>query len=265
MELVKHTLKRTTMTRGERAQRYHRQLMLEAWGEDAQRRLEASSVLVVGAGGLGCPAMQYLAAAGVGRLGIVDNDTVSLSNLHRQILFTADDIGRPKADTAAKRLNRTNPHVEYDAFGIRLDREQAGRIMTGFDIVLDGSDNFITRHLVADACTSLGLPLVYGAVFRFEGQLGVVHPAKGGIAYGDIFPMAAAPGMDEGCIAEGVMGMVPGVIGTLMAAEAAKILAGKGSTLYGKVLVYHGLECRFYEMDARLAAGDLQTALNPQA
>jgi len=262
---MKYTLNRTTMTPRERAQRYQRQLVLDAWGEESQRKLEAASVLVVGAGGLGCPAMVYLAAAGVGRLGIVDDDTVSLSNLHRQILFTVEDIGRPKAETAAMRLNRMNPHVEYDAFNVRLDREQAGRIMTGFDMVLDGSDNFATRHLVADACVNLGLPLVYGAVFRFEGQLGVVHPVKGGVAYRDIFPMAATPGADRGCQAEGVMGMVPGVIGTLMAAEAVKVLAGMGSTLFGKVLVFHGLECTFYEMDARLAAGDRQAAPKPQA
>ena len=207
----------------EEIQRYSRQYMLEEIGVEGQIKIKQAKVLVVGAGGLGCPVLQYLGAAGVGTLGIIDFDKVEIHNLHRQILFTADDIGKPKAPTAAQKINAANPNVSCIVFNELLQESNAANIISQFDIVVDGSDNFLTRYLVNDVCVQLDKPLVYGSILKFEGQLAVFN-YKGSKNLRDIYPEPPNPEDAPSCSEIGVMGVVTGIIGTMLCDHTIKII-----------------------------------------
>ena len=209
----------------EEIQRYSRQYMLDEIGVEGQIKIKQAKVLVVGAGGLGCPALQYLGAAGVGTIGIVDFDKVEIHNLHRQILFTADDIGKPKAPTAAQKINATNPNVSCIVFNELLQESNAVNIISKFDIVVDGSDNFLTRYLVNDVCVQLNKPLVYGSLLKFEAQLAVFN-YKGSKNLRDLYPEPPNPEDVPSCSEIGVMGFVPGIIGTMLCDHTIKIIVG---------------------------------------
>jgi adenylyltransferase/sulfurtransferase len=227
--------------------RYSRHLLLPEVGADGQARLKAGRVLLIGAGGLGSPAALYLAAAGVGTLGVVDADLVELSNLQRQILHGTPEVGRAKVHSAAARIRDLNPHVQLETFELRLSAANALDVLRDFDVVVDGSDNFPTRYLVNDACVLLGKPDVYGAVYRFEGQASVFATA-GGPCYRCLYPEPPPPGLVPSCAEGGVLGVLPGIIGTIQALEAIKLLLGVGDTLAGRLLVLDGLKLRFREL-----------------
>lgn len=233
--------------------RYARQLTLPEIGEAGQEKLGRSKVLLIGAGGLGSPAAYYLAAAGVGTLGIVDHDSVDRSNLHRQILHTDDRVGMSKAESARRTLNALNPAVRVETYEERLSSDNVERIFDGYDLVVDGADNFATRYLVNDACVKLGLPNVHGAVFRFEGQLSVFRPGSGDDApcYRCLYPEPPPPEQAPSCAEAGVMGALPGIIGTLQALEALKLLLGTGKPLVGRLLCFDGLAGEFRELRVR--------------
>lgn len=220
--------------------RYRRHLSLTGFGLTAQEKLQRGSVLVIGAGGLGCPALLYLAAAGVGRIVLVDDDRVDVSNLQRQVLYTADDAGQRKADAAARRLRALNPHIAVEPHAVRFTRNNALELVRGCDVVLDGSDNFATRYLVNDACVLADRPLVYGAIQGFAGQLSVFN-WRGGPTYRCLFPEPPEPGTVPNCAEAGVLGVLPGVIGTMQAAEAIKLLTGVGEPLSGRLLLWDAL------------------------
>ncbi len=203
--------------------RYSRQYMLDEVGVEGQIKIKQAKILVVGAGGLGCPALQYLGAAGVGTIGIIDFDKVEIHNLHRQILFTFEDIGKPKAPTAAQKINAANPNVCCIVFNELLQESNAGNIISQFDIVVDGSDNFLTRYLVNDVCVQFNKPLVYGSILKFEGQLAVFN-YKGGKNLRDIYPEHPNSEDVPSCSENGVMGFVPGIIGVYMAGAAIQII-----------------------------------------
>lgn len=223
---------------------YMRQLSLPEWGIQGQSALKHAKVLVVGAGGLGCPALLYLAAAGVGTLGVIDADRVTASNLHRQVLYTMADIGRLKATAATEALRRLNPHIQVNTYPEQLDTENALRIMADYDLVVDGSDNFPTRYLVNDACVLLGLPWVFGAIYKFEGQVTVFN-LHDGPTYRCLFPTPPMANEVPNCAEVGVLGVLPGVVGSLQAAEVLKILTRLGEPLSGKLLVYDSLRAAF--------------------
>ena len=208
---------------GEEIARYSRQFMLDEIGVEGQIKIKHAKVLVVGAGGLGCPVLQYLGAAGVGTIGIIDFDKIEIHNLHRQILFTADDIGKPKALIAAEKINAANPNINCMVFNERLQESNAENIISRFDIVVDGSDNFLTRYLVNDVCVQLKKPLVYGSILKFEGQLAVFN-YKGSKNLRDIYPEAPNPEDVPNCDENGVMGFVPGIIGVYMVNATLKII-----------------------------------------
>lgn len=233
--------------------RYARQLTLPEIGEAGQERLGRSKVLLIGAGGLGSPAAYYLAAAGVGQLGIVDHDTVDRSNLQRQILHTDDRVGMGKAESARRTLNALNPAIAVETYEERLSSENVERLFDGYDLVVDGSDNFATRYLVNDACVKLGLPNVHGAVFRFEGQLSVFWPAADAEApcYRCLYPEPPPPEQAPSCAEAGVMGVLPGIIGTLQALETLKILLETGRPMIGRLLCFDGLATEFRELRIR--------------
>ncbi len=225
--------------------RYQRHLILSGFGVEAQESLKSSSVLVIGAGGLGCPILLYLAASGVGTIGILDDDTVSESNLHRQVLYTSQDVGQPKAEVAAKKLCELNPFVHVIAIPQRLSVENALTALESYDLIVDGSDNFATRYLVNDACVILQKPFVSGAIFTFEGQVAVFN-YKDGPTYRCLFPEPPAAEDMPNCSDIGVLGILPGVIGTLMATEAIKVCAQIGEVLSGKLLTYDALSMTFH-------------------
>ena len=227
--------------------RYGRHLVIPEVGEEGQRKLKAASVLLVGAGGLGSPLALYLAAAGVGRLGLIDADEVDASNLQRQILYAHVEVGRPKVEAARDRLAGINPHVEVVEHRERLTAGNAERILSGYDLVADGSDNFPTRYLVNDACVKLGIPDVYGSVFRFEGQVSVFG-APDGPCYRCLFPEPPPAGLVPSCAEAGVLGILPGIIGCLQANEVVKLLLGIGEPLVGRYLTFDALGTRFREM-----------------
>ncbi len=221
--------------------RYARHLLLAEVGEEGQSRLLDSRVLLIGAGGLGSPAGLYLAAAGVGTIGIVDNDVVDATNLQRQVLHNFDRIGMPKTDSARVTLTALNPDVKVVTYPERLSAENALEIMSGYDLVVDGGDNFPTRYLVNDASLHLRVPVVHGAIFRFEGQASVFHPYEGP-CYRCLFPEPPPPELALSCAEAGVLGVLPGIIGSIEAAEAIKMLLGLGETLVGRLLLYDALE-----------------------
>ena len=228
----------------EELKRYSRQLSLPEFGIEGQRRLTSARVLIVGAGGLGCPAAIYLAAAGTGMIGIVDFDKVDLSNIHRQILYSTADIGRAKVDVARERILGANPNVAIETFDARLSATNALDVMRGFDVVIDASDNFPTRYLVNDAAVMLGIPTVYGSIHRFEGQLSVFG-ARDGPCYRCLFREPPPAGAVPNCAEAGVLGVLPGVIGTLQASETIKLLTGIGEPLVGRLLLFDALTMSF--------------------
>lgn len=227
----------------EEALRYGRHLSLAGFGPERQDRLRQASVLVIGAGGLGCPSLLYLAAAGVGRIGVVDFDTVDASNLQRQVLFVSEDIGHPKAVAAARRLRALNPLIAIEPRAERFARANARELVRGVDLVVDGSDNFSTRYLVNDACVLEDRPYVYGAVQGFEGQASVFN-WKGGPTYRCLFPEPPEPGTVPNCAEAGVLGVLPGLVGLVQATEAIKVLAGIGEPLSGRLWLYDALSMR---------------------
>lgn len=221
--------------------RYARHIVLHEIGGAGQQRLAAARVLVVGAGGLGAPAIQYLAAAGVGTLGVVDDDTVSLSNLQRQVIHATEEVGAPKVESAARAVARINPHVALRRHRVRLGPRNAALLIQDYDVVLDGSDNFATRYLVNAAAVAEEKPLVFAALGRWEGQLSVFRPALGGPCYECLFPEAPAPGTVPSCAEAGVLGALAGVMGAMQAVEAVKIITGAGEPLDGRLLLYDAL------------------------
>jgi len=231
-------------------ERYGRQLILPEVGSAGQRRLAKARVLIVGAGGLGSPAALYLAAGGVGTLGILDDETVELSNLHRQILHSMRDLGRPKSQSAKHRLEALNPEVAAIPIQDRLTSTNARELLAGYDLVLDGSDNFPTRYLVNDACVLLNKPLVHGGIVRFEGQAMTILP-KQGPCFRCVFPEPPDRETIPSCQQAGVLGSVAGVIGSLMAQEILKLILGLGDVLVGRLLVFDGLSSRFREVPIR--------------
>jgi adenylyltransferase/sulfurtransferase len=230
--------------------RYGRHLVIPEVGQDGQRRLKAARVLLVGAGGLGSPLALYLAAAGVGRIGLVDFDRVEASNLQRQLLFSEDDLGREKVSAAVERLRGVNPHVVIEPHAVRLTAANALELLADYDVVADGSDNFATRYLVNDACVLLGKPDVWGAVQRFEGQLAVFWAARGA-CYRCLFPEPPPPGAVPSCAEAGVLGVLPGIVGALQASEVLKLLLGIGEPALGRLLVFDALRLRFRELALR--------------
>src|SRR5262245_2878570 len=234
----------------EEMRRYARHLILPGVGPEGQARLKAARVLLVGAGGLGSPAALYLAAAGVGTLGLVDFDAVDESNLHRQVLFGSADVGRPKLEAARERLAQINPHVEVVPFEERLTSHNALEILKDFDIVADGTDNFATRYLVNDACVLLGKPNVYASIFRFEGQASVFWAEKGP-CYRCLFAEPPPPDLVPSCAEGGVLGVLPGLLGVLQATETIKLILGTGEPLIGRLLLVDALSMRFREMRVR--------------
>ncbi len=216
--------------------RYARQMILPNIGTTGQKRLSSAKVLCIGAGGLGCPALLYLAGAGVGHIGIVDNDSVDESNLQRQVLYTMGDIGRPKAEVARDRLLALNPQIEVTAHTTRLTAKNAHHLISSYDIIIDGSDNFATRFLVNDACVMLGKPLIYGSVSKFEGQASVFD-AQRGPCYRCLFPEMPGPEQSGNCAQTGVIGVVPGLIGMIQATEAIKMIVGIGESLLGRLML----------------------------
>ncbi len=224
--------------------RYHRQVLLPELGADGQARLAESSVLVVGAGGLGAPALTYLVAAGVGRISIVDFDDVEESNLHRQILFSTEDVGRPKTDAARDRLHALNPLVRLDVHERRFDAESAAGLLAGHDLVLDGTDTFATRYLVNDAAVLAGVPNVFASISRFDGQASVFGMPDGP-CYRCLFPEPPPPGLIPNCAEGGVLGVLPGLLGTIQATEAIKLLARMGDPLVGRLLLVDALRMEF--------------------
>ncbi|MBI3088609.1 MAG: HesA/MoeB/ThiF family protein [Candidatus Omnitrophica bacterium] len=235
-------------------ERYGRQLILPEVGAQGQQRLAQAKVLVIGAGGLGSPAALYLAAAGVGTLGLVDREAVELSNLHRQILHTTRDIGQPKTASAAARLTSLNPEVAVHALQTALSAENAAGLLAPYDAILDGADNLPTRYLVNDACVLLDKPLVHGGIVGFDGQLMTILPRRSA-CFRCVFPEPPSPGEIPSCQQAGVLGPVAGVIGALMAQEALKLLLGAGEPLAGRLLTFHGRRSAFREVPVRRDPG----------
>jgi adenylyltransferase/sulfurtransferase len=232
--------------RPEQFDRYQRHLRLPDFGLEGQKRLLDASVLLIGAGGLGCPLALYLSAAGVGRLGLIDDDIVDYSNLQRQVLYATADVGRPKVEVAGERIRALNPDVEVTEHRLRLDSSNALELFEPWDVIVDGTDNFPTRYLSNDACVLLGKPNVYGSVFRFEGQVSLFD-ARTGPCYRCLYPEPPPPGAAPSCAEGGVLGVLPGLIAMLQATETVKLLAGLGSSLSGRLLVYDALGMEFSE------------------
>ena len=231
-------------------ERYSRHLILPEVGLEGQKRLKAASVLCVGTGGLGSPLLLYLAAAGIGRIGIVDFDVVDSSNLQRQVIHGSSWVGKPKIESAKNRIHEINPHCQVDLYETRLSSENALEILKPYDVVVDGTDNFPTRYLVNDACVLLDKPNVYGSIFRFEGQATVFN-YEGGPNYRDLYPEPPPPGMVPSCAEGGVLGVLCGIIGTIQATETVKIIIGQGKTLSGRLMLYNALDMSFRELKLR--------------
>jgi adenylyltransferase/sulfurtransferase len=226
-------------------------LILPEVGLAGQKKICTTSVLCIGAGGLGSPIAMYLAAAGIGKLGLVDFDTVDFSNLQRQILHGTEDVGRPKSESARDTIKRINPGVQTVLHNVRLSSENAMDIIKQYDIVVDGTDNFPTRYLTNDACVLLKKPNIYGSIFRFEGQASVFAPHLGGPCYRCLYPEPPPPGMVPSCAEGGVLGVLPGIIGCLQATEILKLALGKGTSLVGRLLLFNALDLTFKELKLR--------------
>jgi molybdopterin/thiamine biosynthesis adenylyltransferase/rhodanese-related sulfurtransferase len=234
----------------EEVMRYSRHLIMPEVGMEGQLKLKAAKVLCIGTGGLGAPLGQYLAAAGVGRIGLVDFDKVDATNLQRQILFSTSDVGRPKIEAAANRLRGLNPDIQIDTFETMLTSANALDVIRDYDIVVDGTDNFPTRYLVNDACVLLGKPNVYGSIFRFEGQASIFgYPS--GPCYRCLYPEPPPPGLVPSCAEGGVLGVLPGIVGSIQANETLKLIIGKGEPLIGRLLLFDALAMRFRELRLR--------------
>jgi len=227
--------------------RYSRHLLLEEVGLEGQEKLKQAKVFVIGAGGLGCPVLLYLAAAGVGTIGVIDFDTIDASNLPRQILFSANDVGRSKAEVAKEKLNANNPFIDVIAYNEELTNENALEIFSAFDIIVDGTDNFHTRYMVNDACLMANKPFVYGAIHKFEGQVSVFN-YQAGPTYRCLFPTPPEAGSIPSCYEVGVVGVLPGIIGTQQANEVIKIILGIGKVLSGRLMIYNALQSSFTEI-----------------
>jgi molybdopterin/thiamine biosynthesis adenylyltransferase/rhodanese-related sulfurtransferase len=230
--------------------RYSRHLIMPEVAMDGQKRLKAAKILLIGAGGLGSPLGLYLAAAGVGQIGIVDFDVVDYSNLQRQVLHTTQDVGRRKLESAAEHLHAINPEIEIKTHDCRISAANAFDLLEPYDVIIDGTDNFPTRYLVNDACVLLNKPNVYGSIFRFDGQASVFHPPAGP-CYRCLYPEPPPPGMVPSCAEGGVLGILPGVIGCIQATEAIKLILKKGEPLVGRLLLYDALEMKFRELKVR--------------
>ncbi|MEO5684500.1 MAG: HesA/MoeB/ThiF family protein [Chitinophagaceae bacterium] len=244
-------------------ERYERQLALKEFGEAGQQKLLQAKVLMIGAGGLGCAVLPYLAAAGIGQIGIVDDDTVALNNLHRQVLYNVHDIGLPKAQQAASVLRQLNPDISIRAFTERLTVTNALSMMKEYDVIVDGTDNFSTRYMINDACVLLNKPLVYGAVSKFEGQVAIFNCTGNDnqppVNYRDLFPQPPGPGEVFNCAETGVLGVLPGIIGGMQASETIKLVTGIGVPLVNKIITYNALTNQLFELQitAGAATGDL--------
>ncbi|MFI5132568.1 MAG: molybdopterin-synthase adenylyltransferase MoeB [Chitinophagales bacterium] len=240
------------MDKKELYERYQRQVILPGFGEEGQQKLLKAKILVIGAGGLGCPVLQYLAAAGVGTIGIVDDDVVTLNNLHRQVLYSVNDIGFSKTERATHSLRQLNPGIKIIPYNERLTVQNALILLDEFDIIIDGTDNFSTRYMINDACVLMNKPLVYGAISQFEGQVSVFNSRQNDndetVNYRDLFPNP--PKEDEvlNCADSGVLGVLPGIIGTMMANETIKLITGIGETLANRLLTYNALNNQVYKL-----------------
>jgi molybdopterin/thiamine biosynthesis adenylyltransferase/rhodanese-related sulfurtransferase len=243
-------IQQTSLTNEEVA-RYSRHLIMPEVTITGQKKLKASSVLLIGSGGLGSPLALYLAAAGIGRLGLVDFDTVDHSNLQRQILHGTKDVGRPKIQSAADRIRDVNPNVKLDLHETKFTSENAMQIAKDYDLIIDGTDNFPTRYLANDVSVLLKKPNVYGSIFRFEGQASVFAPSLGGPCYRCLYPEPPPPGLVPSCAEGGVLGVLPGVIGVIQAIEAVKLILGEGQSLIGRLLLFDALSMKFREMKLR--------------
>lgn len=227
--------------------RYSRQMMLPEIGLKGQEKLNAAKVLVIGAGGLGCPVLQYLSAAGIGTIGIIDFDKIELHNLHRQILYSNEDVGKPKAATAAEKLKKQNPHTSFIVFNEMLNEENSGKIISQFEIIADGSDNFLTRYLVNDTCVKLGIPIIYGSILKFQGQVTVFN-YKGGKNLRNLFPEAPNPEDVPNCDENGVLGSLPGIIASMMAHETLKLVAGM-DVIHNQLIIIDTQNWDFMKLD----------------
>lgn len=249
-------------------ERYQRQILLKELGLSGQQQLADARVLVVGAGGLGCPVLQYLAAAGVGTLGIIDHDVVAISNLHRQVLYTPADIGSAKAECAAQRILQLNPDIHVIPHCTQLSNRNALSIFRGYDIIVDGSDNFPTRYLINDACILLDKPLVYAAIAVNEGQVAIFNVADSSgtkVNYRDLFPQSPKPGEVLNCAEAGVIGVLPGIIGTMQAAEVIKLITGIGKPLINQLLIYNVYTQHTYTLSLSANAENKGVPLNEEA
>ncbi len=235
----------------EEVRRYARHIILPGIGADGQGRLAEAKVLVIGAGGLGSPAAMYLAAAGVGTLGLVDFDEVELSNLQRQLLHDTEDVGRPKVESGRDRLTELNPNVDVIPHRVLLSSENAFDVLDGYDVIIDGTDNFPVRYLVNDATQMLGKPLVYGSIYQWEGQASVFMPGPETPCYRCLFPEPPPPGTVPSCAEGGVFGVLPGIIGSVQAVEAIKLILGVGESLAGKLLLYDAMSNEFTAVKLR--------------
>jgi len=231
--------------------RYSRHLILPEVGMAGQKKIKGTSVLCIGAGGLGSPIAMYLAAAGIGRIGLVDFDEVDFSNLQRQILHGTSDVGRPKGESAKDTLEEINPNCQVDVHKTMITADNAMELIKPYDIVVDGTDNFPTRYLTNDACVLLGKPNVYGSIFRFEGQASVFAPTLGGPCYRCLYPEPPPPGMVPSCAEGGVLGILPGIIGSIQATEIIKLALGQGTSLVGRLMLYNALDMKFREVKLR--------------
>lgn len=251
----------------EELERYSRHLIIPEFNIEGQRRLKEAKVLVVGTGGLGSPLLQYLVAAGVGTIGLVDFDVVEASNLQRQVLFTLDDLGKPKVEAARMRLQAQNPYVNFHTYETRLTSENALDIIREYDVVADGTDNFATRYLVNDACVLLGKVNVYASIFRFEGQLSVFNYAdesgEMGPNYRDLFPEPPPPGLVPSCAEGGVIGVLPGILGSLQANEVLKVISGVGEPLSGRLFLFDALSFETRTLSVRKDENNPLTGVNP--
>ena len=239
----------TGLSRAE-VERYSRQLVLPEVGQRGQKRLKNSSVVIVGAGGLGIPASVYLAAAGVGRIGIVDNDVVELSNLHRQTIYSESDLGRAKVDVLGERLRSVNPHVSVTTHSLKLDSSNALDVLAGYQVVVDCTDNFPARYLINDACVLLRKPDIYSSIFRFDGQASVFYSEKGP-CYRCLFPAPPPPETVQSCAIAGVLGVLPGIMGSIQAAQALNLMIGNGQSLVGRLLLFSATDMSFNEVKVR--------------